>query len=427
MKPLPSSPESERALMLCMVQNPALTLPQCLQAGMCADWLEVSPQFQTLFAAILEISRTVSNFDIPILVDYLRSKDVLEACGGYGGIVALSLDSGHPEALATYLEILREKWQRRQIIRASKVSQEAAWIGQDETGDILSALGANVARISGVSHRKAAKSFREMIFDKMDRLENSKPDVDVVQTGLVKLDLHSPLRFGAMPLVCGERKAGKSILANTIAAHVALDGWPVAIFSLEDPTQAVVDRLFSCVGSVSLNADHVSKMTERDIQGVDKACRGLGDKLVFIEDSLFDLGLIVSRIRQLKTDHPDLRLVVIDYAQLVRASGRKDGSREQEVALVSRTFRLLAMELMTPILLLSQLNEHGASRESRALEQDATACWKIKRITDQENEFPDERFICIPWQRNGKSGINFKVTFQGEFARVQNHSGRDES
>src|SRR4030095_4243627 len=96
---------------------------------------------------------------------------------------------------------------------------------------------------------------------------------------------------------------------------------------------------------------------------------------------------------------------------------RKDVNREQKVAEVSRTLRLLAMELDIPIIVLSQLNADGYTRESRALEQDSTACWMIAEHADAKNI----RYIRLPWQRNGPSDVGFKITFLGELARAENY------
>jgi len=129
---------------------------------------------------------------------------------------------------------------------------------------------------------------------------------------------------------------------------------------------------------------------------------------------VYDLHKIIAVARREKARH-DTGLIVVDYAQLVRASGTD--SRREEVEKVSRGLRLLAMELHVPLLLLCQLNKEGETRESKALEMDATALWRIDRTSDVEN---GERRLAIPWQRNGESGIAPTVTFIGALARVEN-------
>jgi hypothetical protein len=80
------------------------------------------------------------------------------------------------------------------------------------------------------------------------------------------------------------------------------------------------------------------------------------------------------------------------------------------------------MELDIPIIILSQLNADGYTRESRALEQDSTACWLIVEDSDDRNV----RLIRVPWQRNGPSGVSFKITFLGELARAENYQPNDD-
>jgi len=138
-----------------------------------------------------------------------------------------------------------------------------------------------------------------------------------------------------------------------------------------------------------------------------------------IYDDIFDLPAIIGEIRQQKARYPDLLFAVVDYAQLVRACLRKGGeNREQEVATISRGLRLVGMECKVAIPLLSQLNENRRSRESRALEQDATACWELVRDEDE----PNKRTLSIPWQRNGESGVGFEVAFLGNLTRIENMS-----
>jgi replicative DNA helicase len=213
-----------------------------------------------------------------------------------------------------------------------------------------------------------------------------------------------------MPLLTGERKSGKSITALTIAKNVAHDGGSVLYFSLESPFPEIMDRLYAGESRIPMGLHHHTRLNEEQAAKACKAAESLG-KLVFdIRDDVYDLSTMVAIIRQ-----SEATLVIADYAQLIRPN-LKDSNREQEVAKISRTLRLIAMETKKPIILLSQLNEQGRSRESRALEQDTTANWNI--VFDEDE--PNERTIEIPYQRNGESGIRFKVAFLGSIARVEN-------
>jgi replicative DNA helicase len=139
---------------------------------------------------------------------------------------------------------------------------------------------------------------------------------------------------------------------------------------------------------------------------------------IHVKDNVFELGRITAICREYVA-RKEIGLAIVDYAQLVKISELKN-EREAEVAEVSRTLRLLASELSLPIIVLSQLTK-GETRWSRGLEHDATACWEIKRGND-EDEAVNIRQINIPWQRNGQSGIGFRVTFLGHISRVENYA-----
>jgi replicative DNA helicase len=134
-----------------------------------------------------------------------------------------------------------------------------------------------------------------------------------------------------------------------------------------------------------------------------------------IRDDLQELTSICAAARRHVSRNPQT-LIVIDYAQLVRV---KADSRREEVEKVSRDLRLLAMELVVPIILLCQLNKEGDTRETMTLSMDATAMWQVE-VVKKEGE-KDARLLCIPWQRNGESGLSFQITFLGEIARFEDY------
>lgn len=215
-----------------------------------------------------------------------------------------------------------------------------------------------------------------------------------------------------MPLIAGERKAGKSVLSLTIATNIAKNGIPVLYFSLEDRIPKVIDRVFAGVSRVPMNKHHVQKLNDSDMSRCIDASSKLGKMPLTIRDDCYDLAVILSAMRR-AVAREEAGLIVVDYAQLVRA---KADTRREEVEKVSREFRLAAMELKVPLILLCQLNKDGETRESKALEMDATAMWLISPVEDE----PSQRIIDIPWQRNGESAISFPVAFFGDIARVEN-------
>jgi replicative DNA helicase len=346
--------------------------------------------------------------------------------GKDGEIYASEILSHVPTALYAeeFADAVIEKHTLREIINRTRELNASAWADDAQSGPILEAL----ATLSALAAPKTGEvSFKTLLLDKMRRMEDGEPNEDLISTGIAMLDRDSPLRIGDMPLISGERKAGKSIFALSIATNVLLAGDAVLYFSLEDRTSKVIDRLFAGVARVPIVNHHLKSMSEAESQRIDDAFEKLAAKKMFIRDDIQDLGPMCAVIRQRKARNPELKLVVVDYAQLVRARMAKGSNREQEVAAVSRTLRLIGMELGLAIIVLCQLNKEGDTRESKALEQDATAMWKIVKMTEknahgEDQDVHNRRFIVIPFQRNGESGVGFPVTFFGHIARVENLS-----
>jgi replicative DNA helicase len=318
--------------------------------------------------------------------------------------------------MAEYADRVIEKFQLREIIVRTGKIFEAAWLHDANPSELI-AEASKLATLS--TPPSGEKSFKELILDKLRRMEEGEPNDDMIPTGIALLDRQSPLRLGDMPLISGEKKIGKSILALSIATNVLMDGNAVLYFSLEDSSAKVIDRIFAGASRLPISNHHLKNLTEGEIQRATRAAHELSGKKMVLRDNVQDLLAMVAVIRQTKAKIPELVLAVVDYAQLVRCKVAKGANREQEVAAVSRTLRLLSIELKIAIIVLCQLNKEGDTRESKALEQDATAMWKLIPADGDEH---NKRMLVIPFQRNGDGNIAFPVTFFGHIARVENCS-----
>lgn len=367
------------------------------------------PAHRTIFTELLSQGNSGLPFDLILFTQRLEAARLLASVGGAAEVTSIY---GHVPSgvnIAHYVELLNDAHDTRRARAALAAGLRAV----DEQGAEESLPGI-ISELAAITLRRLkSRSFRDAIDDKMERIQSGQPDEDIVRTGISPIDSKSPLRRGDMPLISGERKAGKSILALSIATNVARAGTPVLYFSLEDREPKVIDRLFAGVSRVPMHAHHAKNMDDHQMRQSRQAVTTLRDLPFHLRDDVYDLHKIIAVARQGKASE-DIGLIVIDYAQLVRSAGAD--SRREEVEKVSRDIRLLAMELDVPILLLCQLNKEGEARESKALEMDATAMWQIKEIEDGQ---PTERMIEIPWQRNGESGLYCDVAFHGKIARVE--------
>jgi len=188
----------------------------------------------------------------------------------------------------------------------------------------------------------------------------------------------------------------------------------VLVISLEMPASQIIDRLVARLGNVSLRSLAEGVKTEGELTGMQKALNVLHKSDLIIRDDLYDIGSICSVARAMSKTTMGLRVLFVDYIQLVRCELGKEATREREVAEVSRSLRLLGLELGCLVIGITQLNEQGKARESRAIQQDATCIMAIE-IDGEEN-----RKVSIPFQRNGPCGVSTHLRFNGRTASFLN-------
>ena len=189
-------------------------------------------------------------------------------------------------------------------------------------------------------------------------------------------------------------------------------GKGILVISLEMPASQIIDRLVARMGNVSLRALAEGVKTHTEMEGIQKAVTKIHNSNIVVRDDLYDIASIVATARAMAKGPIGLRVLLVDYIQLVRCDLGRDGTREREVAEVSRALRLLGHELGCLAISITQLNEQGKARESRAIQQDATCIMAIK--LDEESS--EMRTISIPYQRNGPCGVQTSLRFNGRTA-----------
>ncbi len=223
----------------------------------------------------------------------------------------------------------------------------------------------------------------------------------------------------------------------------------VAFFSLEMPAEQLVLRLLSAKTSIALQDLRVGNLTDEEWTRLSEAVDWLSSQKLFVDDEgSINIHQVRAKLRKLKAHHPEIKLAMIDYLQLMNSGSNKD--RHQEVSEISRGLKMLARELEIPIVALSQLNRSLESRadkrpmlsdlrESGAIEQDADIIlfvyrddvYRIREEKEKEmkaraegREYKsnfhereeEDAEIIIGKQRNGPTGI-IELKFQKRFTR----------
>jgi len=376
--------------------------------------------------------------DLVTLGEQLRSRGELADVGGAAYLAELAERVPTAANVAHYARMVRDKAVLRNLIGTATSIAERGYGGQD----VKELLDRAEQEIFALSEREVRPAFVRLdgllnsTFDTIERLFEQKQSVTGVPTGFVDFDrLTAGLQPSDLIIVAGRPSMGKTALCMNIAENAALKSDAgVAIFSLEMSKEQLAMRMLCSQAHVDLKRVRTGHLNDNEFSELAKAAASLSEAKIYIDDTpaLTVLELRAKARRLSRDPAANLKLVIVDYLQLMRSSEGKD-SREQEISEISRSLKALAKELHVPVIALSQLNRQVENRtppvprlsdlrESGAIEQDADVIMFIYReeVYDEDTTRKGIAEIIIAKQRNGPLG-NIDLAFLREFTRFENY------
>lgn len=350
----------------------------------------------------------------------------LMARGDLARVGGASYVHGCVEAVPTvanaeyYAEMIHERGVFRRL--------EAAGIGivqlgQQRLGNAVEAVDKAQAELFTIAEERASEDVvpvgqtLTITLDAMEERQNSdQAKMPGVPTGFTDLDtLTGGLRGGQMIVVAARPAMGKSTVALDFARSAAIKhGMTTAFFSLEMGRQEIEERLISAQSRVALHHIRQGTLTDDDWTRIGRHTGEILEAPLLLDTSTNLTAMdIRAKSRRLAQKH-DLKLVIVDYLQLMQSGGAKSETRQLEVTEISRNLKLLAKELDVPVVALSQLNrgpEQRADkrpmvsdlRESGSIEQDADMVILLHREDAYEKESPraGEADLIVAKHRGG--------------------------
>ena len=436
---LPSSMDAEMAVLGAMLLSPA-------EAGSQARERLNEGHFyfaahQSIFREMAALQDALQGVDLVTLTQRLQDKNLLEEVGGPAYLADLVTRVPTASNIEHYIDIVWEKYLLRQLIGAAHDIIAKSFEQQDDVKAWVDQVEQQIFTITAEKSTTGAQPVRNLIKDAMasiERLYDQRGAVTGISTGFHDLDkLTSGLHPGNMVVIAGRPSMGKTALAMNIAESVAIDqNIPVGVFSLEMSSSELVKRMLCSRAAVNLHAVRDGFLGEKDFHPLTTAASQLMKAPLYIDDSAgLSINQVRARARRLKSQF-DIRLLVIDYLQLMRAPSRRaDLSRQVEISDISSGVKALAKELQLPIIVLSQLNRQPEQREggrpkladlreSGAIEQDADLVGLLVRpevYAEDEGEKREEQgkaTLIIAKQRNGPTG-DVPLTFEHKYTRFR--------
>ena len=411
------------------------------------------PAHREIFAAMMELDQRRQPIDVVSLGDELKSRGALPRLeGGSSYLIALANSVPTAENISHYVRLVKEKATLRRLIAACAEIQSRAYGEFGSYEEFLDDAETQIFKVAQQNRRESFQPVGELLGDVVNELQTrsmERRQITGVPTGFTKLD---EITAGFQPenliVVAARPGVGKTSWAINVATHAALNhGIPVLIFSLEMSKFELMERMLA--GEARIDS---SRMRRGMIEYGDwkahiyPAADRLTKAPILIDDSaapnILELRAKTRRFRgnpkyfpQTGEGRPPLGLMVVDYLQLARGiGGRREESREREIADISRGLKALAKDLHIPVIAVSQLNrglerredkrpQLSDLRESGAIEQDADLILFIHReeMYGTEGAERNKAELIIGKNRHGPTDTLY-LTFQREFTKFQNYA-----
>ena len=392
-----------------------------------------------IFAAIASLYGAGEPADPVTVAEELSRADLLEQVGGPQRLLELQMATPASSNAARYATIVEEHALLRRLIG---VAGDIVELGYSHPEDVVKTVDEAEAMMFQIAERRvvdSTKPIRELLDANLDRLEELYEKGDAITglpTGYVDFDeLLSGLQPSNLVIVGARPSMGKTAFGLGMAANAALEAQrPVLFFSLEMGHLELTQRMLCSDAKVDSQRMRNGNLSEDDWPKITRAVGKLGEAPIWIDDNPnLTVMEIRAKARRLKSRLGDLGLIVVDYLQLMSGRGNAE-HRQVEVSEMSRGLKILARELETPIVALSQLSRALESRtdkrpmladlrESGSIEQDADVVAFLYRDEVYNPESPDigSAEVIIAKHRNGPTGT-VRLAWLSNYTRFANMS-----
>lgn len=439
----PQAPDVERAVLgaLMIDRDAYIEICETLKAESFYE-----PRHQKIYGAIQQLSMEEKPVDVLTVTEQLAKQAALEDVGGPGYIAELSSRVATSANVVYHANIVAEKYLSRQLISYSSLIGTRAF---DETCDVNDVIQEAERILFDIAQKNMKKDYTSVdpLIEEATRImqasAGNNSGVTGISTGYYRLDdITSGWQNSDLVIIAGRPAMGKTAFALSMAKNIAADQKiPMAFFSLEMSGVQLTNRLISSVCEIEGKKILNGQLDRSEWERFDKRITHLMGSPLYIDDtpglSVFELRTKARRLVREK----GVKLIMVDYLQLMNANGMRFNSRQEEVSTISRSLKGLAKELDIPIIALSQLNRGVEGREgpegkrpmlsdlreSGAIEQDADMVLFVHRpeyyglhqSSDGAIDYRGKAEIIIAKHRKGATDI-ILLDFKGGYTRFEN-------
>ena len=401
------------------------------------------PVNKKIFEAITSLGMNQRPIDMMTVTEQLRRDGTLEEVGGAVHIAELTARVYSSANLEYHASIVAQKYLARRLITFAANVETKAY---DESNDIEELLQETESQLFDISQNQLKREVTQidpvinMALEQIQSAANNESGLSGLDTGYRDLDkMTSGWQNSDLIIIAARPAMGKTAFVLSMAKNMAVDNnIPIAIFTLEMSNVQLIKRLISNVASLEGEKIKSGRLSNEEYDRLNSRIKTIYGAPLFLDETP---GLSISELRtkaRRLVREKGVKMIMIDYLQLMNATGMKLGSREQEVSTISRSLKALAKELNIPIIALSQLNRSTETREDKrpvlsdlresgAIEQDADIVCFIHRpeyytraAQDGEgNNIKGLAYLIVAKHRSGGVG-DVKLHFISKFAKFEN-------
>lgn len=435
----PHSIDAEQGVLGCILLNPVECLAECVSRLKLGAETFYDLKHQVIYDALLKLSDARQSIDVITLCQKLKDLNQFEACGGYDYVAPLPDKVASSANLSFYLNIVLEKFLLRRVLSHCNQFTDTVYESSDEVAGIIESFEASAMGVAEVVMENRDTSIKDLVKTRLSFYEDCLARGGALlgmSSGFRDLDrMTDGLKGGDMIVLAARPSCGKTSLAMNIVENLAIaQGIPCGVFSLEMSREALVGRMVSSRARVNERTLTGGMAKEDELRRVFTASTQIANAPIHIDDSS---GLTITQLRakaRRMVQRHKVKLIVIDYLQLLRTAKRRDNRRE-EIDEISNGVKAMAKELNIPVIAICQLNRElekdkdrkprvSDLRESGQIEQDAdiiAMLYAADPAQAAQGALVLQVNALISKQRNGPTG-DVPLTFFKEFTRFESIS-----
>ena len=324
-----------------------------------------------IFSVIRELNEEGTPVDITIVTDRLNDKKILTQIGNVEYLSEVIDSVPSASNVDYYISIVKEKQVGRKIIETANEIATDAYASEDSIYDVLENAEMKILRIGNMRKSSEFQRIQDVAAREqanIEKLSEQGNEITGLATGFIEFDrLTAGLQPGQFVIIAARPAMGKTAFVLNLATYASMHSdKSVAVFNLEMTADQLANRILSNLGQIPIPKMRTGRLEHNDWRRLNEAVSQLSSSKLFIDDTPgITIGEIRSKCRKLANSEDGLSLVIIDYLQLITGPAKAAGNRQQEVSEISRSLKMMALELGVPVIAAAQLSRAVEAREDK--------------------------------------------------------------